>query len=61
MGCHKIRLAIDSKGKGKSGGVRVIVHIQVTHETVHLLSVYDKSDEDTIPKGEIKRLVALIV
>ena len=27
--CFKIRLAISSKGKGKSGGARVISHIQI--------------------------------
>ena len=30
--CYKIRLAIASKGKGKSGGARVITHIQVSKQ-----------------------------
>ena len=29
--CFKIRVAIASKGKGKSGGARVIIHVQVVH------------------------------
>ena len=32
--CYKIRLAIKSKGKGKSGGARVITHIVVSETTV---------------------------
>lgn len=31
--CYKIRLAIESKGKGKSGGARVITYLYVELET----------------------------
>jgi mRNA-degrading endonuclease RelE of RelBE toxin-antitoxin system len=41
--CYKIRLAIRSKGKGKSGGTRVISFVQVIKEEVLLLSVHDQS------------------
>lgn len=41
--CYKIRLSIASKGKGKSGGARVITHIQVIKSTVYLLSIDRKS------------------
>ena len=34
--CYKIRLAIKSKGKGKSGGARVITYIQVSEKDVYL-------------------------
>lgn len=44
LGCYKIRLAIKSKGKGKSGGARVITYVHVTNKSVQLLSIYDKSD-----------------
>ena len=43
-GCYKIRLKIRSKGKGKSGGGRVITYVYIVAETVFLLSIYDKSD-----------------
>lgn len=33
--CFKIRVAIASKGKGKSGGARVITNIMVTDDTVY--------------------------
>jgi mRNA-degrading endonuclease RelE of RelBE toxin-antitoxin system len=37
--CYKIRMAIASKNKGKSGGSRVITCVKVVNETVFLLSI----------------------
>jgi mRNA-degrading endonuclease RelE of RelBE toxin-antitoxin system len=51
--CYKIRLSITSKGKGKSGGARVITHVYVTGKTIYLLSIYDKSESETISDKEI--------
>jgi hypothetical protein len=59
-GCYKIRLSIASKGGGKSGGGRVITHIRVTSERVYLLSIYDKSEKDTLTDKEIKGLLAVL-
>ncbi len=55
---YKIRLAISSKNKGKSGGARVISYIYQTAETVYLLSIYDKADTETITDTELKNLIA---
>jgi mRNA-degrading endonuclease RelE of RelBE toxin-antitoxin system len=55
--CFKIRLAISSKGKGKSGGARIITHLQIIHNTVYLLSIYDKSEQKSISDKEIKELI----
>jgi mRNA-degrading endonuclease RelE of RelBE toxin-antitoxin system len=55
--CYKIRLAIASKGKGKSGGVRVITHVYILRKTVYLLSVYDKSEQANIPSSIIDMLI----
>ena len=55
--CYKIRMAISSKGKGKSGGARVITFVYVVHETIYLLSIYDKSDTDTISDNELRELI----
>lgn len=55
--CYKIRLAISSKGKGKSGGARVITFIKVTIETVYLLSIYDKSERVNISARDLKTLL----
>jgi mRNA-degrading endonuclease RelE of RelBE toxin-antitoxin system len=56
--CYKIRLAIKSKGLGKSGGARVITHIYLTQKSVYLLSIYDKSKQASISDDEVLRLVA---
>lgn len=55
--CFKIRIAISSKGKGKSGGARLIINIVVTHNTVYLLAIYDKSDKDNLEDRELKELL----
>lgn len=44
----KIRLAIQAKGKGKSGGARVITCVKVVRSTVYLVSIYDKSEQGSI-------------
>jgi mRNA-degrading endonuclease RelE of RelBE toxin-antitoxin system len=55
--CFKIRIAIDSKGKGKSGGARVISYLYVASETVYLLTIYDKSEKHGITSGELKDII----
>ena len=62
---YKIRLSIKSKGKGKSGGARVITYIELDLEVdiedevtnVFLLTIYDKSETDSINSKEIKMLI----
>jgi hypothetical protein len=51
---YKIRMAITSKGKGKSGGARVISYVYVQGEQIFLLSIYDKSDKENVTDNEIK-------
>jgi mRNA-degrading endonuclease RelE of RelBE toxin-antitoxin system len=58
--CFKIRLAIASKGKGKSGGARVITNIVVREDTVHLLTIYDKSEQADLSEKALKALIALV-
>ena len=54
---YKIRLAIASKNKGKSGGVRVISFVKVIDTTVLLFSIYNKGVKDSISDKEIKVLL----
>ncbi len=64
---YKIRLKISSKGKGKSGGARVIslvetilvgdVAIKDKEITVNLIPIYDKADTKTINDKELKELI----
>jgi len=58
--CFKIRLRIASKGRGKSGGARVITHIYVENETVFLLAIYDKNEQTDISDRELKELLSEI-
>jgi hypothetical protein len=51
---YKIRMAITSKGKGKSAGARVISFVFVQNEQIFLLSIYDKSEKETVTDTEIK-------
>lgn len=65
---YKIRLKISSKGKGKSGGARVISFLEITlvsitekitdeEITVNLITIYDKADIDNISDKELKELI----
>lgn len=55
--CYKIRLGIASKGKGKSGGARVIIHVVFKDGIVYLLSIYDKSELENLSDNEILELI----
>ena len=54
---YKIRLAIKSKGKGKSGGARVITYLVTENKEVYLLTIYDKSEFDSIDDKTIKVII----
>lgn len=55
--CFKIRLAIASKGKGKSGGARVITNIVIADTIVYLLAIYDKADKENLTDKELQELL----
>lgn len=57
---YKHRMAIASKGKGKSGGARVIAyHVQQLSEDIliTLMSIYDKSEIDNVSDAYLRQLV----
>ena len=61
-GVRKVRLAIASKGKGKSHGARVITYTEAIicadeEGVVTLLTIYDKADRDSISSEEIAALL----
>ncbi|SKC01503.1 type II toxin-antitoxin system RelE/ParE family toxin [Dyadobacter psychrophilus] len=58
--CFKIRLAIKSKGRGKSGGARVITCVFSLQEEVVLLSIYDKAEKENIKSRELDELLNAI-
>lgn len=56
-GLRKIRMAFTSKGRGKSGGARVITYNVLATEMegdVYLIDIYDKSDISTVDMAIIK-------
>jgi len=55
--CYKIRTAIASKSKGKSGGARTITYLYVETETVYLLTIYDKGEKDDLKANELKEMI----
>ena len=58
--CYKIRLKIASKGKGSSGGAQVITCVVAVSETVFLLSIYDKSEQENISDKRLAELLQLL-
>ena len=56
---RKVRMAIASKGKGKSGGARIITFtllVDVENATIYLLTIYDKGEQQSISKQAIAYL-----
>ena len=56
-GARKIRLAITSKGRGKSGGARVIIRVRIVQDELQLLYIYDKSDMGNISDIYLRELL----
>lgn len=63
-GIRKIRMAISSKGKGKSGGARIITYTVIAAEMegrVYLMKIYDKSDFSTVDLLVLKEMARELV
>ncbi len=62
-GVRKVRMAISSKGKGKSGGARVLtLTILVTGDAdVTLLTIYDKDEISNVSDEYIMELVREVI
>ena len=57
---YKVRMAIAAKGKGKSGGARVITYrLLATQEHIEttLLTIYDKNEIDNLSDDYLRSLV----
>ncbi|MBP7535232.1 MAG: hypothetical protein KA783_12350 [Chitinophagales bacterium] len=65
---YKIRLAVKSKGRGKSGGMRVLTYVweiltkleedeDKSETTIFLAAIYDKSEEENISNKDIERII----
>lgn len=59
-GIRKIRMAITSKGRGKSGGARIITYTVIATESegqIYLINVYDKADFSTVELSVIQKMI----
>lgn len=59
-GLRKVRMSIATKGKGKSGGARVITLtaiVDVENTEIGLLYVYDKSERESISDKELMKIL----
>ena len=53
-GVRKVRWAIS--GRGKSGGVRVIYYFKRQDDEIWLLTIYSKSEMETIPAHILRQI-----
>jgi len=62
---RKVRMSISSKGKGKSGGARVITYKLIPLDSdkieLSLLTIYDKNEIQNVSDDFIKTLVEQLV
>ena len=59
-GLRKVRMAIKSKGRGKSHGARVITYFLLISEDegeINLLTIYDKAERESISRSEIEEIL----
>jgi mRNA-degrading endonuclease RelE of RelBE toxin-antitoxin system len=58
--CYKIRIAITSKGRGKSGGARLITYVRIVKKVVFLMDIFDKSEQASISREELQLLIDIL-
>lgn len=56
-GIFKIRMAIRSKGKGKSGGARIITYLISKDREIYLVHIYDKNQLENLTRDQIMILL----
>ncbi len=57
-GVRKVRLAISSKGRGKSGGARVIIRVRLVADELQLLYIYDKADYENVSEAYLRDVLS---
>ena len=57
---RKVRMAIKTKNKGKSGGARIITYslvVSIIDELIVLVTIYDKGEEQSISDAKVKQII----
>ena len=57
---YKIRISIKSKGKGKSGGARIITYVVTPQKEIYLLTIFDKAEFYSIDDKTLRRIIDVI-
>jgi mRNA-degrading endonuclease RelE of RelBE toxin-antitoxin system len=57
---YKVRMAIASKGKGKSGGARVVTYVKVVNNKIYLAFIYDKNELDSLNQKQLDEIIGLL-
>ena len=55
--CYKIRIPNSSIPTGKSGGFRIITLVKIKNDKIILLTIYSKSDKESIDKNELSQIL----
>jgi len=58
--CYKIRVANSSIPTGKSGGFRAITLVKIEKDRVILLTIYSKTDKESISDRELKEILEAV-
>lgn len=53
----KIRMNITSKGRGKSGGARIIVRVRIVMDELQLIYIYDKADFENVSDAYLRDIL----
>lgn len=59
-GLRKIRIPMETKGKGSRGGARVIYVDIEMKETIYFINVYTKNEKDDLTEAEKKAFKAVV-
>lgn len=57
-GVRKVRWG--ARGKGKSGGVRVIYYWVTAEDQILMLTIYGKGEKEDLSAADLKRIVKLV-
>jgi hypothetical protein len=60
-GCRKLRFALKSNNKGKSGGARIVTFFSGVNMPVYLIAAFKKGDKINLTKAERNALKAVTI
>ena len=58
--CYKVRIRISSKGKGKSGGGRVITYVKIKPQPINPLAISNKPEREKLTLKKLQTCLKLL-